>query len=280
MPERYVLITGASKGIGRAAALHLDKLGFKVFAGVRKPEDGEALRREASDRLRPVQIDVTDSAQIAAAAAYIGQIAGDAGLYGLVNNAGVGVGFPIEILPLDDLRYQMEVNFFGQVAVTQAMMPLIRKATGRIVNISSVGGLMVVPMAGAYSASKFALEALTDSLRMELRPWGIKVVAIEPGEIATPIWDTMIKYAEDRADTISEEDARHYRQRMEKTRDTIQRGLKYAAPPQIVADVIGRALTVKHPRARYLVGLDARLMVSWMRYLPAGLRDRLLSVVG
>ncbi len=191
-----VLITGASTGIGAAAALRLDRAGFRVFAGVRKPADGEALRAQASARLTPIIIDVTDQASIDAAAAEVTQTIGGTGLAGLVNNAGISVAGPIELVPVDDLRRQLEVNVIGQVAVTQAFMPLIRAARGRVVFIGSIGGRMSTPFLGPYSASKFALEAIADAMRVEMRPWRIHVAIVEPGSIKTPFWDKGLSDAE------------------------------------------------------------------------------------
>ena len=184
-----VLITGASTGIGEACALHLDQLGWRVFAGVRKDADGDALRAKASARLLPVRIDVVDAASIAAAREVVLRELGDRGLDGLVNNAGIAIAAPLEFVPIEDLRRQLEINVIGQIAVTQAFLAPIRKARGRVVNMGSIGGRLATPFLGPYNASKFALEALTDSLRAELRPWGIQVAVIEPGSIATPIWE-------------------------------------------------------------------------------------------
>jgi NAD(P)-dependent dehydrogenase (short-subunit alcohol dehydrogenase family) len=165
-----VVITGASTGIGEACALHLDKLGYRVFAGIRKATDGESLRRRASARLVPLRLDISDETEVGLAARNVVEALGDGGLAGLVNNAGIVVGGMLEFLPLDALRRQLEVNVVSQIAVTQAFLPSLRKARGRMVNIGSVSGLISSPFSGAYAASKFALEALTDSLRMELRP--------------------------------------------------------------------------------------------------------------
>jgi NAD(P)-dependent dehydrogenase (short-subunit alcohol dehydrogenase family) len=183
-----VVITGASTGIGRATALLLDREGFRVFAGVRKETDGELLRKEASDRLTTLALDVIAPEQIRAAAERVAREVGDAGIQGLFNNAGIGVGGPLEFFDLDELRLQLEVNTVGTLAVTQAFLPLIRKGRGRILNGSSMGGILAAPYTGPYSASKFAIEALSDSLRMELRPWKIDVIVIEPGAVDTPLF--------------------------------------------------------------------------------------------
>ena len=182
-----VVITGASTGIGAASARHLDRLGFRVFAGIRKSQDGERLRAQTSSKLTPIRFDVTDDGSIAAAADTIRAALDGDGLAGLVNNAGIAVPGPIETVPLAEARKQFEVNVLGQIAVTQAFLPLLRQGRGRIVNIGSIAGLTATPFLGLYGASKFALEALTDALRVEVRPWGINVSIIEPGAIASSI---------------------------------------------------------------------------------------------
>src|SRR5215213_5395948 len=176
-----VLVTGASTGIGEATVLRLKTLGFDAIGAVRKDADAERLEERG---VRTVRIDVTDAGQIAAAREELG----DVPLAGLVNNAGIAVAAPLEYLPIDRLRQQLEVNLIGQVAVTQALLPLLRAAAGRIVNVSSIGGRIALPLAGPYAASKFGLEAVSDSLRRELRHLGVDVVVIEPGGIKTPIW--------------------------------------------------------------------------------------------
>src|SRR5215207_2507047 len=186
---KRILITGASSGIGAATALHLDGLGLEVFAAVREP--GEAALASASGRLRQIALDVTDPASIAAAMATVSEGAG--GLDGLVNNAGIGVPGPLELLAPDELREQLEVNVVGQVAVTQAALPLLRTAGGRIVFVGSVGGRLATQFAGPYHASKFAIEAIADVWRQELEPEEIAVVLVEPSTISTPIWDKAIE---------------------------------------------------------------------------------------
>src|SRR3954463_16699243 len=192
-----VLITGASTGIGEATALRLDRAGFRVFAGVRKAEDGQRPQARGRDGLRGVEpLDVTDADQIAAAARLVEQELGGDPLRGIVNNAGIGIGGPLEGLELDDFRQTLEVNTTSQLAVTQAFLPLLRRSKGRIVNMSSIGGRVAQPFAGPYIASKFALEGVTAVLRVELLEWGIDVIAIEPGTIATPIWEKSSQEAE------------------------------------------------------------------------------------
>ncbi|MDP6444310.1 MAG: SDR family NAD(P)-dependent oxidoreductase, partial [Pirellulaceae bacterium] len=184
-----VLITGTSTGIGEACAVALHERGMRVFAGVRRLEDGERLVDATSNGVTPIMLDVTDAAAIANAASTIRDATGDAGLAGLVNNAGVTVAFPLEFLPVEELRRQLEINTIGPAAVTQSMLPLLRLPPGRVVNVSSVSGLIAAPYIGAYAASKHALEALSDSLRVEVRNFGISVSLIEPADIKTPIWE-------------------------------------------------------------------------------------------
>ena len=218
-PPRHVVITGASSGIGRAAALPLDRQGVIVHAGVRKEEDAASLEAEASDRLVPVFIDVTDQDSISTAKAEVAAASGDRGLHGLVNNAGISVPGPLEFLPLEDLRKQLEVNVIGQIAVTQAFLPQLRRARGRIVNVGSIGGRTVTPFLGAYNASKFALEALTDALRMELRPWNLSVSIIEPGAVDTAIWEKGFAKADEIEARISDEGRRLYEDALDALRE-------------------------------------------------------------
>lgn len=189
---RAVVVTGASTGIGEATALRFDRRGWQVFAGVRSQTDAERLTAQAGSRLRTVMLDVTDEQMVGAAADTIRSAVGRGGLAGVVNNAGVALGGPVEYLPLEEWRRQLEVNVLGQIAVTKAMMPMIRQGRGRIVFIGSISGRVAAPMMGPYSASKFALEAIAETLRHELRPWGIRVVLIEPGAVKTAIWDKAV----------------------------------------------------------------------------------------
>ncbi|HEX6229598.1 MAG TPA: SDR family oxidoreductase [Solirubrobacterales bacterium] len=274
---KSVLITGASTGIGRAAALRLDSRGWRVFAGVRREEDAAALSEAGSERLAPLILDITDPEQISAAADLVGTAQGDAGLDGLVNNAGIAVPGPLETLSIDDFRRQLEVNLTAHVAVTQALLPAIRAAGGRVLFITSIGGLMAFPMFGAYHAAKFGLEAVGDVFRRELARWGIRVSVIEPGSIATPIWergldeaDAVGERASDRHDELYGEVIATYR---EVARRTAARGI----PPEKVAEAIERALTARRPRTRYLVGADARGQALAARLLPDRLVDWLIA---
>src|SRR3990172_7462174 len=228
---RAVVVTGASTGIGEACALRMDKLGWRVFAGVRNEADAQRLRQEASGQLTPIMLDVTDQAQIEAAAKTVGDALGEAGLSGLVNNAGVSVPGPLEFLPIDELRRQLEVNVSGQIAVTQASLPLLRRGHGRIVNIGSISGKLSTPLMGAYCASKFAMEALTDALRQELRPWGIDVAIVEPGNINTPIWQKGQTYGDEMEKRLPQEALALYRPAINALREAARKFEGAGIPP-------------------------------------------------
>ena len=273
---RTVVITGASTGIGAACALHLDRLGFRVFAGVRKPEDGLILQGNSSDRLVPITLDVTDASTIQKSHMLVSELIGTDGLYGLINNAGIAVVGPLEAVPIPDLRRQLEVNVIGQVAVTQMFLPLIRKARGRIINMGSIAGLATMPLMGPYSASKFALEAMTDALRLEVQQWGIHVSIIEPGAIATPIWNKSATDAAEREAGTEQELRSLYQPMIAAVRKIVGEASKRAVSADAVARVVESALTVATPRTRYLVGTDAKLRALVATLLPDRASDRLL----
>lgn len=272
-----VVVTGASSGIGRACALELDRLGFQVFAGVRKPEAGEALRRAAlreTGSLQPLTLEITDADSVAAAVRTVEQATGDRGLQGLVNNAGIAIFGPLEFLPLDVLRRQLEVNVTGQLASIQGFLPLLRRGQGRIVQMGSVSGVVAPPFLGPYSAGKFATEALVDALRLELRAEGISVSIVEAGRIDTPIWEkTVLAFDAMRAELPAEAEERH---------GAVFEALRAAAarsggePPEAVAAAVLHALTARRPRVRYVIGADARARLR-LRWLPVFLRDWLLA---
>jgi NAD(P)-dependent dehydrogenase (short-subunit alcohol dehydrogenase family) len=279
VPSSFIVITGASTGIGKACALALDRQGFRVFAGVRSEEARRNLQVQASPRLLPLRIDVTDAASIAAAAEAVNQTAGHLGLAGLVNNAGIAVPGPMEGVPIDALRRQFEVNVIGQVAVTQAFLPLLRKARGRVVNISSVNGGLALPYMGAYSASKFALEALTDAMRIELRTWDIGVSAVEPGPIDTPIWDKSLAAADELAGRIPPEVLALYDADLTAIRQAVDRSIRRAAPVDRVVKAVVHALTARRPKTRYYLGWDVRICFKGVKMLSDRLRDRIICKV-
>jgi NAD(P)-dependent dehydrogenase (short-subunit alcohol dehydrogenase family) len=273
-----VLVTGAAGGIGHACALHLDQLGFRVFAGVRRVADADKLAALASARLTPILLDVTDPLAIRAAVGQIEAEVGPAGLSGLINNAGITIPGPLEFLPLDELRAQFEVNVIGQLAVTQATLPLLRAGHGRVVNMGSLSGRVSLPFYGAYAASKFALEALTDAMRVELRPWRIPVSIVEPGIVATPIWERALAAGDAWMQHAAPEVGALYGPAMVGVRANARRLAKAAFPPAQVAAAVGHALTAPRPRSRYRVGynLPTRLLLVLDR-LPPPLRDAIIA---
>ena len=275
--QMTVVVTGASTGIGAACALDCAGRGMTVFAGVRDPRAGEALAAKGGPSIIPIMLDVTDEPSIARSAEVVQRAVGAAGLGGLVNNAGIVIGSPLEVIPLSQLRKQLEVNVIGQIAVTQAFLPLLRRGRGRIVNMGSIAGRGTIPLLGPYSASKYALEALTDALRMELRPWGIQVSIIEPGAIATPIWDKSTKEAENLEASASEEAKALYGEAVIRIREAIAQAAQRAIPPDAVVQAVHHALTAARPRTRYLVGTDAKLRAWMVKWLPDRVQDRLLG---
>jgi NAD(P)-dependent dehydrogenase (short-subunit alcohol dehydrogenase family) len=274
---RSVLITGASTGIGRASALRLDAAGWRVFAGVRREDDAASLREAGSERLSPLILDVTDAAQIAAGADTIAAELGEGGLDGLVNNAGIAVMGPLETLPIDDFRRQIEVNLTAHVAVTQAIMPAIRRAGGRVVFVGSIGGRMALPFGGPYHAAKYGIEAVADSLRQELRPWKIDVAVIEPGSIDTPIWERGERTADEIAERAPATQEALYGETIERFRKAVKRTGARGIPPHKVAKAVEHALSARRPRTRYLVGADARGQALLERLLPDRLLDRMVA---
>ena len=269
-----MLVTGASSGIGRAAALTLARAGYRVFAGVRRREDGEALTRAAAGDLTPLYLDVTRPEMVAEVAAYLDHELGDAGLFALINNAGVVVAAPLEFVPLEDVREQFEVNVTGALAVTQAVLPLLRRAGGRIVNIGSVSGSFSTPFTGPYNASKFALRAMSDALRLELAPWCIDVSIIEPGTVHTPMWQRSLRRVQGLERRMPARATALYGPVFAKMRQFIEgaRGV----PAENVAAVIKTVLRARRPRAYYSVGVDARLRLA-LEHLPTRLRDFLIA---
>jgi NAD(P)-dependent dehydrogenase (short-subunit alcohol dehydrogenase family) len=271
-----VVITGASTGIGRACALELDRLGFQVFAGVRKEEDGQDLQRQASSQLTPLLIDVTDPEGINKAAQTVAALVGTTGVAGLINNAGIAVGGPLEYLPIAELRRQLEINVIGQVATTQAFLALLRPGRGRVINMSSISGRVAMPFFGPYAASKFALEALTDALRLELSPWGIEVVSIQPGAIATPIWHKSLQKGDQIVEGFPAQAQSLYGERLNRLRQTVVKTAQRGSSPEAVARVVAQALTAKRPKTRYVVGHDAQLAALFLKFLPDRWRDWLV----
>lgn len=269
----FVLITGASTGIGKACALYLDKKGVSVFAGIRKEEDGVILQKEASQGLQPLLLDVTNEASISSALERIEQTIPPTAFFGLVNNAGIAYGGPLEFLDTETFRKLLEVNLIGAVSVTKNFIPLVRKTKGRIVNISSISGRIALPFVGFYAASKFGLEAVSDSLRVELRPWKIPVSLIEPGDVATPIWEKTSNKFRNTENTIPKTARDIYGPIFKKIKQTEIHGI----PPEKIAKKLEHALFHPKPKNRYLVGLDARILTIIAAF-PVGIRDFIISL--
>jgi len=268
-----VLITGASSGIGKACAGLFCKAGYRVFAGVRKDEDGESLRKEISSQLSYIILDICKSQDIADALDTLTRtLEPHEGLQGIINNAGIVVGGPLEFLSPDDFRYQIEVNLTGQLVVTQAFLPLIRRGHGRIIFVGSAEGRFAIPFSGAYAASKFGLEGLADALRRELEPWHIAVILVEPGTVNTPIWEKSLSAADRRVAAMSTDAKRLYNKRGDAIKRVMKNGLKNAVSAHDVAQLILTAMEREHPKARYQVGRDAYLAALSV-FVPDRLKD-------
>jgi NAD(P)-dependent dehydrogenase (short-subunit alcohol dehydrogenase family) len=263
-----VLITGASRGIGRATALRLARGGWDVYATVRRAEDGEALLAEGPGGLRVLQLDVTDDEQVAALADAL-----PTQLDALVNNAGVVVSGPLETLSAEDLRSQFDVNVVGAVALTNLVLPKLRASRGRVVFVSSLSGMISTPMTGAYNASKFALEAIADAWRLELRRWGVKVILVEPAMTDTDLWRKAPETLEEGAEGMTAEQRELYAEHLAGMRKTIPRIQKMAKPVDTVAAAIERGLTASRPKARYLVGADVKVQAALNAVTPTRLKD-------
>jgi NAD(P)-dependent dehydrogenase (short-subunit alcohol dehydrogenase family) len=267
-----VVITGASTGIGRATALRLASAGFAVLAGVRREEDGAALRAD-DRRIEPVLVDVTDAGQIAALAARVG----DSPLAGLVNNAGIAVAGPLEGVPIDLVRRQYEVNVFGLLAVTQALLDPIRSGHGRIVNIGSIGGRIDTPFVGPYSSSKAAVRSLSAALRRELRPWEIEVALVEPGALDTPIWRKGEAGAQETIGALPERVRTLYARPLEALVEATRKIAAGAGSPDEAAQAVEHAITADRPRPIYTVGRRARVQGTLHDVLPARAFDALVA---
>jgi NAD(P)-dependent dehydrogenase (short-subunit alcohol dehydrogenase family) len=270
-----VVVTGASAGIGAATTSHLAALGFQVFAGVRKPEDYQAIGESGAERVTPILLDTTKEDTIAAAREQIGAEVEETGLAGLVNNAGIAVGGPLELIPIADLRRQLETNVIGVAAVTQAFLPLLRQGGGRIVNVGSTSGRVAAPFAGPYAVSKFALRAFNDSLRVELCPWDLPVCLIEVGPVATGIWDKSLTEMDQRWDGMSPAARGLYGTLFKAIRRSAEDRARHGISVDDVVAAIVHAMTARRPRTRYIVGKIAQ-QIAVVSLLPDRLRDRLV----
>ena len=271
-----VLVSGASSGIGRACAIRLSTRGIRVFAGVRQIETGEDLVREAGPDVFPVLLDITDENSIKEATEIVMHASDGRGLNGLINNAGIAVAGPVQYVDRKNVIDQFSANVAGTISLIQFFLPQIRLAAGRIINIGSISGRMVVPFLGMYAASKYALEALTDALRMELASADVKVSIIEPGAVSTPIWEKSSRRWEQTLQQIPEEERERHRASISSGRAFIEKASAIGSSPSRVVDAILHALTSNRPKARYLIGLDSRLLLTARRLLPTRTADRLL----
>ena len=269
-----VLVTGAARGIGKSIVEHLAERGWDVIAGVRSEQDATAVTKLNPQGVSSVILDVTDAGHIDALQDSLPER-----LDAIVNNAGIVVSGPMETVSTDEWRKQLDINVIGQLAVTRAVLPRLRKSRGRIVFISSVNGKLSMPLIGAYSASKFALEAAADALRMELRPWHISVVIVEPAQTDTDIWRTADTMVEETEAALSSEQRELYGRHIAGMRKFIPMSQKMAVPAAKVSAVVEEALTARRPRARYLVGVGSKLQVALMTNAPTWARDRLLRRV-
>jgi NAD(P)-dependent dehydrogenase (short-subunit alcohol dehydrogenase family) len=280
---RYVLITGSSTGIGKACALYLAKNGFTAIAAVRREEDAKNLETTAGQNLRAVQLDIADPNSISAAAGKIAEITGHSGLAGMVNNAGISVPGPVEFVPLDGWRKQFEVNVFGHIAVTQALLPLLRKhvavagkGSARVIFIGSIACRVTMPILGPYSGSKHALAAIAGVLRMELRDQGIRVCLIEPGAIQSEIW----RKGDEFASTIPPDSParQFYDNQINAVVATSRESAKNAIPADRVATLVFKCMTAPNPPARKVVGRDAHVAAALKWILPEKWFDAVLRI--
>jgi len=274
------LITGTSTGIGEACTARLAALGWTVYAGVRREPDGERLTATHAGDIRPVILDVTNGAHIARVVDELAMTVGDAGIQGLVNNAGVGVGGPVEYLPEDAWRFVFEANFFGIVNLTRAALPLLRRGRGRVVHIGSIGGRIASPGVAPYSASKHALEALAEASRIEFALSGspVRVAIVEPGAVVTPIWDKADDSVSALEHLFDERDHAEYGWIIYKARGFVDEGRRNGVPPSQVAAAVEHALTAPRPKPRYLVGPDAKLGGHLISRLPDRAREALVML--
>jgi NAD(P)-dependent dehydrogenase (short-subunit alcohol dehydrogenase family) len=272
--QGIAVITGASSGIGAATARELAGLGFHVLAGVRRHQDADAIRGPG---IEPLIIDITDPDHIQALAARVHGDKRGRAVRALVNNAAVPVNAPVEAFAIDDWRRLFEVNLFGHIAVTQALLPALIRAKGRVVNISSVGGRIAMATYGPYAATKFALEAVSDSLRREIAPLGVKVVVVEPGAVRTEMPARAIAGAHELASAMTPEQSRRYGGLLQAIAAQTASATGSGLTAEAAAKVIAKAVTARNPRTRYTVGRDAALITRAARILPDRLLDRIFA---
>lgn len=271
MSRGAIFVTGASTGIGRASAERLARAGYDVIPGLRRPD---ALPEPIKD---PVTIDLADAASIGPATDQVLERAGGR-LVGLVNNAGYTVSGPAEALDVDDWRAQFEVNLFGHIAITHALLPALIANKGRIVNVGSIGGRMSSPFITPYNASKFAIRAWTDGMRMELAPHGVHVALLEPGSIDTPLWQKGNELADEQLGRLTDEQRSRYARQIKGARKAADFAASHGIPAERCAEVVEHAMTSRRPKGRYLVGRDARIQ-ALVSILPVRISDRMTQTM-
>jgi NAD(P)-dependent dehydrogenase (short-subunit alcohol dehydrogenase family) len=269
-----ILISGASTGIGKACAIHLARKGAVVWAGVRSRKSYDEILKLNVQGLKPVFLDVTDSQSIAAAVSEVKKKSGT--LFGLINNAGIAIGGPVEGVRMENWRKQFDINFFGQIELTQACLPLIRESKGRILNMSSIAGRIASPYMGPYSASKFALEAFSDSLRREVRRYGVRVSIIEPGAIKTPIWEKSVAVGHEHKAELSEEVQSLYGGSLDKFLKELVKYTESGAPVAVVVKAVEHALSSAVPKIRYPVGRGISLAAQLVNVVPDAWIDQII----
>ncbi len=276
---RGVVVTGCSSGIGRACALELARAGYKTFAGVRNDDDASSLRSNDQPGLIPVRLDVRDAESIEEAVGSISSALGDSALFGLVNNAGVSAWGPLEFLELSEIQAVLDVNLLGPVRMVQALLPKLRQSSGRIINIGSGEAFLATAINSAYCMSKHALEAFSDSLRMELAPLGVRVVLVEPGGTKTRIFEKEMERLENLRASISPVALDLYGESLDARARMPERGRSHLLRPEAVARAVRAALDARRPRARYFVGADVRGAFLLGRLVPAVARDQVLRML-
>ncbi|WFE26569.1 SDR family NAD(P)-dependent oxidoreductase [Solwaraspora sp. WMMD791] len=270
--QQLTIVTGASTGLGAAAARELARRGFHVLAGVRRDADADAIR---SADIEPVALDITEPEQVAALAA---RVASDPRpLHALVNNAGIQVNAPVETLPMEQWRWTFEVNLFGHISVTQALLPALLRSKGRVVNVSSIGGKVAMPTYGAYAGTKFALEAVSDSLRREVAPLGVPVIVVEPGGVRTEMATRGIATANRLAAQMTPEQEERYGDLVQANNSLMASGTESGLTAEAAARVVAKAVTTRRPRTRYTIGRDAALITRLTRLLSDRMLDRVIA---
>ena len=272
--QEIAIITGASSGIGAAAAHELARRGFHVLAGVRRDRDADAIRGPG---IEPLIIDITNPDHIRALATRVDGDPKGRAVRALVNNAAVAVNAPVEVFGIDEWRHLFEVNLFGHIAITQTLLPALIRSKGRVINISSVGGRIAMATYGPYAGAKFALEAVSDSLRREIAPFGVQVVVVEPGAVRTEMAGRAIAAAHELASTMTPEQSQRYGELVQAINVQTASFTKSGLPADAAAKVIAKAVTARKPRTRYTIGHDAALLTLLARILPDRILDRIFA---